>query len=191
VALKPKISKEKLEGLINALQKNPNDKVRLLGDVGIVSISASGAPLASVAAIAGVKSIFGMSFAAQIFGWAPALLLTGLPLTLLIGFASVFGLLGYSLAQMVRNGGAAEGHKAALLEQYRLQVKEVEAAEQSASITDADRTQFIISLRELINADAIPIASAFRMIEMVEAGRMPLSQAIAMSKACMETKPPK
>lgn len=191
MALKPKISKEKLEGLIDALQKNPNDKVRLLGEVGIVSISASGASTAAVAAIAGVKSVFGLSFAAQIFGWAPALLLTGPSLPLLIGCASGLGLLAYALARLVRGGGSAEGHKAALLEKYRLQVKEVEAAEQSASITDADRTQFIISLRELINADAIPIASAFRMIEMVEAGRMPLSQAIAMSKACMETKPTK
>jgi hypothetical protein len=186
----PKVSKERLLRLIDELKNNPNDKIRVLGEVGIVSISASGAPLASVAAIAGVKSVFGLSVAAQFFGWMPALFLTGLSLTLLIGFVSGLGLLGYALANMVRSGGVAEGHKAALLEKYRIQVKDIEAAHQSTSITDADRTHFIISLRELVNADAIPIASAFRMIEMVEAGRMPISQAIAMSKACMETKPP-
>jgi len=100
------------------------------------------------------------------------------------------GLLAYALARVVRGGGAVEGQKAALLEKYRLQAKDIEAAEQSSSITDADRTQFIISLRELIEADAIPVDSAFRMIEMVEAGRIPLSQAMAMSKACMTSKLP-
>ncbi len=187
----PKVSKERLLQLIDELKNNLNDKIRVLGEVGIVSVSASGAHLASVAAVAGIKSVFDLSVAAQFFGWIPALFLTGLSLTLLIGFASGLGLLGYALANMVRSGSVAEGHKAALLEKYRIQVKDIEAAEQSTSITDDDRTKFIISLRELVNADVIPIASVFRIIEMVEAGRMPLSQALAMSKACMETQPPK
>ena len=190
MAPKPKVSKEQLLELIDRLQENPNDKLGVLGQVGIVSISASGAPLASVAAIAGVKSAFGLSVAAQFFGWLPAIFLTGPPLALLIGCASGLGLLAYALTRVVRGGGAVEGQKAALLEKYRLQAKDIEAAEQSSSITDVDRTQFIISLRELIDADAIPVDSAFRMIEMVEAGRIPLSQAMAMSKACMTSKLP-
>jgi len=67
MAPKPKVSKEQLLDLIDRLQENPNDKLGVLGQVGIVSISVSGAPLASVAAIAGVKSAFGLSVAAQFF----------------------------------------------------------------------------------------------------------------------------
>ena len=43
----------------------------------------------------------------------------------------------------------------------------------------------------IIDADAIPIDSAFRMIELVEAGRMPLSQAVSLTKDCLETKIPR
>ena len=187
----PKVSKERLLALIDELREKPNDKFRVLGEVGIVSVTATGAPVASVAAIAGVKSVFGLSAAAQLFGWMPTLLLTGPSLPVVIACASVLGLLAYALTRLVHGGGVAEGHKAALLEKYRIQVKDIEATEQAASVTDIDRTQFILSLRELIDADAIPIASAFRMIEMVEAGRMPLSQAVSMTKASLETKLPK
>lgn len=186
MARKPKVSKDRLLLLIDELEAKPDDKIRILGDVGIVSISALGAPLASVAAITGVKSVFGLSVAAKIFGWMPALLLTGPPLALIIGCVSGLGLFAYAFAWLVRSGGSAEGLKVALLEKYRIQVKDIEAAEKATAITDDDRMKFITLLRELINADAIPIASAFRMIEMVETGRMPLSQAIVMSKACMQ-----
>lgn len=190
MATKPKVSKVHLLGLIDELQRNPNDKVRVLGEVGIVSIGASTYPLASAAAIVGVKAVFGLSAAAHCFGWLPALFWTGPGLPILVGYASVMGLLPYGLARMVRGCGAAEGHKAAHPGKYRIQVKEIDAAEQSATVTEADRTQFILSLRTLIDADAIPTDSAFRMIEMVEAGRMPLAQPMAMAQACRTSKSP-
>ena len=187
----PKVSKQRLLELIDELQERPNDKLRVLGQVGIVSVTATSAPVASVAAIAGVKSVFGLSAAAHLFGWMPALLITGPSLPLIIACASSLGLFAYAFTRLIHGGGVAEGHKAALLEKYRIQVKDIEAEKQAALVTDVDRTQFILSLRELIDADAIPIGSAFRMIEMVEAGRMPLSDAISMSKACLDTKLPK
>ena len=186
----PKLTKERLISLIEELQKRPHDKVRILGEAGMVTSSQFLAPTAAVAAMAGVKSVFGLSVAAKFFGWMPVVLLTGPPLALLIACASGLGLLAYALARLVRGGGVAEADKVALLEKYRIQVMVIEAKEQATSISDTDRTQFILSLRELIDADAIPIASAFRMIEMVETGRMPLSQAVTMSKACLETKLP-
>lgn len=187
----PKVSKGRLLALIDELRERPNDKLRVLGQVGIVSVTMTGPPVASVAAIAGVKSVFGLSVAAHLFGWMPALLIAGPSLPLIIACASGLGLLAYAFTRLIHGGGVAEGRKAELLEKYKDQVKDIEAKEQAASVTDVDRTQFILSLRELINADAIPIASAFRMIEMVEAGRMPLSQAVSMTKACLETELPR
>ena len=187
----PKVSKQRLLELVDELQERPNDKLRVLGQVGIVSVTATSAPVASVAAIAGVKSVFGLSAAAHLFGWMPALLITGPSLPLIIACASGLGLFAYAFTRLIHGGGVAEGHKAALLEKYRIQVKDIDAEKRAALVTDVDRTQFVLSLRELIDADAIPIGSAFRMIEMVEAGRMPLSDAVSMSKACLETKLPK
>ena len=187
----PKVSKQRLLELIDELKERPNDKLRVLGDVGIVSLTAAGGPVASVAAIAGIKSVFGLSAAAQLFGWMSALSIAGPPMVLILACASGLGLLAYAITRLIHGGGVAEAHKAALLEKYRDQVKAIEAKEQAASVTDVDRTQFILSLREIIDADAIPIASAFRMIEMVEAGRMPLSQAVSLTTACLEAKLPK
>ncbi len=191
VAPLPKLSKDRLLALIDELKERPNDKFRILGQVGIVSVAAIGPPVASVAAIAGVKSVFGLSAAAHLFGWMPALFLTAPTLPWVIACASVFGLFAYAFTRLIHGGGVAEGRKAELLGMYAVQVKDIEAKEQADSVTDMDRTTFILSLRDLINDDAIPIASAFRMIELVEAGRMPLSQAVSMTKACLETKLPK
>lgn len=186
-----KVSKQTLLGLIDQLKEKPDDKFRILGQAANVAITATGAPLLSVAVITGVKSIFGLSAAAHLFGWMPALLVTGPPLALILACASALGLCAYAFTRLIHGGGMAEGRKAELLEKFRDQVKDIEAKEQAASVTEIDKTEFILSLREIIDADAIPIASAFRMIELVEAGRMPLSQAVSLTKDCLETKIPR
>jgi hypothetical protein len=188
VAPLPKVSKDTLLKLIEGLEKRPNDKLRVLGDAGIVILPMSGASAASVATIVCIKSVFGLSAAAQLFGWMSALSIAGPSMALILACASSLGLLAYAITRLIHGGGMAEGRKAELLEKYSDQVKAIEAKEQAASVTDVDRTQFILSLREIVDADAIPIGSAFRMIEMVEAGRMPLSQAVSLTKACLETK---
>jgi hypothetical protein len=187
----PKVSKQTLLLLIDQLKEKPDDKFRILSQAGIVSVTATGAPLLSVVVITGFKSIFGLSAAAHLFGWMPALLVTGPPLVLILACASALGLCAYALTRLIHGGGMAEGRKAELLEKFKDQVKDMEAKERAASITEIDKTGFILSLREIIDADAIPIASAFRMIELVEAGRMPLSQAVSLTKDCLETKIPR
>ena len=191
MATLPKVSKERLLTLIDELKEKPNDKGRLLGDVGIVSLAATGAQAASVAAITGIKSVFGLSAAAKLFGWMTVISFTGPSLALLLACASGLGFAAYAITRLIHGGGIAEGRKAELLGKYQEDFSSIEAKEQAASVTDVDRTHFILSLRELIDANAIPIGSAFRMIEMVEAGRMPLSQAVSLTKACLETKRPK
>lgn len=183
-----KLSKQRLLDLIDDLTEKPNDRLRVLGDAGIVSLTMTGAPAASVAAIAGVKSVFGLSAAVQLFGWTATFSLAAGPTALLIGCASALGLLAYAVTRLIYGGGLAEGRKDELLGKYKEELAAIKAKEQANSITNVDRTQFIISLRELIDADAIPVASAFRMIEMVEAGRMALSQAISLTTDCLETK---
>lgn len=189
MATLPKMTKAKLLGLIDDLKNNPNDKLRILGDAGIVSmVIVVGTPTAASAVIHGVTSLFGLSAAAHLFGWMAAIGIGGSPLALIVGCASLLGLLAFAITRLVYGGGLAEGRKAELLEKYRSDVKIMEAKEESGSITDMDRTQFILSLRELINKDAIPINDAFKMIELVEQGRIPLSQASSMIQACLATK---
>ena len=183
MALSSEVSKERLLALIDELKDKPNDKLRLLGDVGIVSFTATGAPMASVAAITCVKSVFGLSAAAKLFGLMPALLITGPSVTILLFCASGLGMLAYAVTRLIHGGGVAEGRKTELLINCQDRVKQIEAKERSATITDEDRNNFIISLRALIDADEMQIASAFKMIELVESGRMPLSQAVLLANS--------
>ena len=189
MAVLPTPSKDRLLKLIDDLEKNPNDRARILGDTGIVAlVAALGPPTASGAAIYGVSSVFGLLAAAHMFGWAAPLGFGGLPLALMIGVVSALGLLAFFITRLIHGSGLAEGRKAELLGKYRDDLKAIEAKEQAASITDEDRTQFILSLRELVEKDAIPIGSAFRLIETVESGRMPLSQAVSMTTACLDAR---
>lgn len=187
----PKPSKASLLKLIDDLEKNPNDRLRVLGDTGIVTlVAAVGTSTLSGAAITGFSSVFGLSAAAKIFGWTATLGFAGPALPVMIGIGSLLSLFAFALTRLIHGGGLAEGRKAELVEAYRKEPKEIEAKERAESNTDDDVTRFVLSLRELVKTNAIPVDSAFRMIELVVSGHMPLSQAVSMTKACLETKLP-
>jgi hypothetical protein len=65
-----KATKEQLLKMIDQLQKNPDDKVRLLGDTGITIVGAGlgAAAAGTVASAVGATSIFGLTTAASWFG---------------------------------------------------------------------------------------------------------------------------
>jgi hypothetical protein len=67
----PKVTKEQLLKMIDELNKNPNDKIRILGDIGITLVGAGlGATAAgTLAGLFGVTSISGLTTAASWLGW--------------------------------------------------------------------------------------------------------------------------
>lgn len=90
---------------------------------------------------------------------------------------------------MIHGGGLSEGRKLELLQKYREDARSMEAKERSGNINDADRTHFILSMRELIDTDVISPDKAFKLIEQVEQGCIPLSQAFALIQALIAEKP--
>lgn len=58
--------------------------------------------------------------------------------------------------------------------------------EQVQEITALDRNRFITSLREVIDKDAISPQRAFQLIDAVERGAMPLSQAYSLVAGLLE-----
>ncbi len=88
----------------------------------------------------------------------------------------------------------SEGKKTELLNRYREESRDIAAKEAVGDIADADGTRFIIALRDLISKDVVPPDVAFRFIEQVESGRLPISQAFALisdllSEVELEPKP--
>ena len=175
----PKVTKEQLLKLICELEKEPNDKIRIMGDAGITLVGAGlgVAAAGAVATVSGATSIAGLTTAAS---WVGLTVIGATPVGWIIGSAAAAGAAAYGVSRLIRGGGLAEGRKAELLQSYREAAQSAEAKERAGSINEEDRTQFILSLRELIDKNAIPPTNAFRLIEQIEHGRITLSQGFTL-----------
>lgn len=182
-----KPTKEQLVRMIDELEKNPDDKGRILGDIGITVLGVvSGAAAAgTLASVVGATSVWGLTSAAS---WLGLTAVSATPVGWIIGTAVAGGALAYSVSRMIHGGGLSEGRKLELLQKYREEANFIDAKEISGSISDKDRTAFIISLRELIDKDAISPEKAIKLIEQVEHGRIPISQAIELVQAILREK---
>ena len=174
-----KLTKAQLVKLIDDLEKKPGDKGRILGDVGITVIGAGlgAAAVGSAAAAVGATSIFGVT---SVAGWLGLTVVAATPVGWVLGGAAAAGAAAYTVSRLIRNGGLSEGKKAELLNRYREESKKIAVKEASGNIADSDRTRFIVALRELISKDVIPPDVAFRFIEQVESGGLPISQAFTL-----------
>lgn len=174
-----KPTKAQIVKMIDDLERNPSDKVRILGDFGItaVGMGLGAAAVGSVAAALGATSIFGVTSAAS---WLGLTVVAATPVGWILGGAAAAGAAVYTVSRLIRNGGMSEGKKVELLNRYREEARIVETKEEAGSITDSDRTRFIVTLRDLIEKDVIPPDVALRFIEQVECGGLPISQAFAL-----------
>lgn len=173
------VSKKQLLQVIDDLQRAPSDRGRILGDLGISVVGAGlGAAAAGTAAsIAGATAIPLVTTAAS---WLGVTVVAATPLGWVIGAAVAGGALAYGVSRLIRGGSLSEGRKHELLLLYQERLGQMQRLEQSQTIVEADRNQFIAALREVVEKDAISPHKAFQLIEAVELGAMPLSQAYLM-----------
>ena len=193
MSIPSKPDKTRLLKLIDHLENKPADKGRILGDIGISAVGAGlgAAAAGTVAAAAGATSIFGVTTAAS---WLGLTVVAATPVGWILGGAAAAGVATFTVSRLIRNGGMTEGRKAELLNRYRDEARLLAAKEQAGSISDSDRTRFIVSLRDLIAKDVIPPDVALRLIEQVERGGLPISQAFTllsdlMSEVNLATEP--
>jgi hypothetical protein len=176
---KPKVSKKQLLKMIRELERLPQDRVRILGDVGISTLGAGlgAAAAGTVAGFAGVTGIPLITAAASLMGVSAV---AATPIGWAIGAAAVGGALAYGISRLIHGGAISEGRKRELLLVYRERLAEMEAKERMGAITGEDRTAFLSSLREVIEKDVISVDQAFRLIEAVENGTITLPDAYRM-----------
>jgi hypothetical protein len=177
-------TKTQLLKIIDELKENPHDKGRILGDLGItaVGLGLGAAAAGTLASAAGVTSVWGLT---SVAGWLGVTAVSATPVGWIIGVAVAGGAVAYGVSRMIHDGGLSEGRKSELLQKYKEDAQNIDAKEKSGDITDKDRTAFIISLRELIDKDAMTPDKAIKLIEQVEQGRIPLSQAFALVQAIL------
>ena len=187
MASESKITKQQLIKMIDELEKRPNDRVRILGDAGVSLVGAGlgAAAAGTLASAAGATSIAGVTTVAS---WLGITAVAATPVGWIIGAAAAGGAVAYGISRLIHGGGLSEGRKKELLLKYREDAKAIEAKEQAGSITDQDKTRFIVSIRELIEKNAIAPEKAKALIEFVENGRIPISQAFTLIQGLLTEK---
>lgn len=172
----PKRTKQELLNLIDELETNPADRGRILGEAGITALGLGlgAAAAGTVATMAGATSIPVLTAAAS---WIGVTAVAATPVGWIIGAAAAGGALAYGLSRLVGDGGVSEGRKKELLQGYQERLQEAGHKERAGTITIQDRTQFIAGLRELLERDVLRPEKAFQLIEAVERGAMPVSEA--------------
>ena len=178
-------TKKQLLTVIDDLEASPSDRVRILGDVGITSVGIGhgAAAAGTVATIAGATAIPVVTTAAS---WLGVTAVAATPVGWVVGAALAGGALAYGVSRLIRDGSLSEGRKRELLQVYRERLQEMQRREQVQEITALDRNRFITSLREVIDKDAISPQRAFQLIDAVERGAMPLSQAYSLVAGLLE-----
>lgn len=185
MAQQKEVTKKQLLKVIHDLEASPSDRVRILGDLGITSvgIGLGVAAAGTVATIAGVTSIPVITTAAS---WLGVTAVAATPVGWVIGVAVAGGALAYGVSRLVRDGSLSEGRKRELLQVYKERLEEVKRREQAQEVAPPDRNRFITSLREMIEKDVLTPKKAFQLIDAVERGAMPLSQAYSLVAGLLE-----
>jgi len=163
------VNKEQILKAIEQLEKNPNDKLGILADIGIGVVGA-GAAGAAVAAFGGTSILFGLIAVAP-------------PVGLVVGGAALGAAALVGAKRIFFDGTFNEGKKAELLQQLKEQLREVETKERASKLGESDKTKFIVSLKEPVRLNLISPKEAQDLMRAVESGQIPIKEAINMVKA--------
>lgn len=156
-------TKEQILKAIEQLEKNPNDKLGILADIGIGVVGAAGAG-AAVAAFGGTSLLFGLITVAP-------------PVGLVVGGAALGAAALVGAKRILFDSTFTQGKKAELLKQLYQQKKDFEAKERASKLGDSDKTKFIILLKEPVRLNLISPKDAQDLIRAVESGQMSLKEA--------------
>src|SRR6476646_3969142 len=148
------VTKEQLLKTIEKLEKNPHDKLGILGDVGIVAVG-TGLGALGAGAVATAAGATAIPVLTTVGAWAGITLVGATPIGWVIGTAAAGGAAAYGISRLVKGSGYTEGKKQAMLIQFKEWQKEIEVKEQASSVQDTDKTQFHIALKEPLKLNLI------------------------------------
>lgn len=171
MATEPKLTKEKLIKLIEQLEKNPNDRIGILGDAGVTVLGAAGAG-AAAALLGSTTASIPLFTALTGFG-----VVVAAPFAVVAGAAVVGGAAVYGVSRLIKDGGFNEGKRRQLLNELNEKLKETEINERQSNLNDRDKTDFYSFLKEPLKYKLISPDDAHQLIKSVESGHISLSAA--------------
>ncbi|MCC3470970.1 MULTISPECIES: hypothetical protein [unclassified Microcoleus] len=170
------LTKEQILKAIEQLEKNPDDKLGILADVGIGVVGA-GAAAGAVAAFGGQAIFFGLIAVAP-------------PVGLVVGGAALGAAALVGVKRIFFDGTFNQGKQAEMLQQLQEQLREVETKERVSKVGESDKTKFIVSLKEPVRLNLISPKDAQNLMRAVESGQIPIKEAIKMVQAIVEAAKP-
>ena len=165
------MKKEELIKQIERLEKNPGDRVGILGDIGVTAAGAIGG--GAVAAALG-SSIASIPIFTAITGIG---MVVAAPVALVAGAAVAGGAVVYGVSRFIKGGGFHEGKRNQLLNELRENLKEAEVKERQSTLDERDKTKLYSLLKEPLRHELITPEDAQQLMEAVETGQIPLSEA--------------
>jgi hypothetical protein len=170
-------TKEQLLRSIEQLERKPNDRGKILGEIGISAIGAVG--------IAGAVATLGTTTASipLITALTGISMVVAAPVTLVAGAAVAGGAAMYGVSKLIQNGAFHEGKRAQLLEDLHQRIYDTEVKERRASVSENDITGFHLFLKEPLRLDLISAKDAHNLMQEVERGHISLSDAYKLVEA--------
>lgn len=169
-----KPSKKDILEAIDKLEKNPNSRTKILGEMGVTGIGAAG--VGALAAFLGAST-------------APIPIITALtgvgmvvtaPVTLVTGAAVAGGAAAYGLTKLLTSGAYDKGKQEEIKQKLKDQFKELEVEEQKTSLTDENKNSFFSFLKKPLKLDLITAEQAHELMILVENGHMTLEEAYGL-----------
>ena len=166
-------------------------KERLLGDAGITVMGAvlGGASAGSVAGLAGVTTIGGLTTAAS---WLGIAAVAATPVGWVAGSAVAGAGAAYGISRLIRGAAYSEAKRKQLVRDIENRIMDVERKEAASCVTESDKMDFMCSLSEPLRRNLISPEHVRKLMEGIENGTIKLSDAcrsierIAKSKAGSE-----
>jgi hypothetical protein len=171
MADKQKFTKEQLIKLIEGLEKNPNDRIGLLGDAGVTVLGAAGAG-AAAALLGSTTASIPLFTALTGFG-----VVVAAPFAAVAGAAVVGGAAVYGVSRLIKDGGFNEGKRKQLLNELNEKLKEIEIKERESKLNNLDKTKFYSFLKEALKDKLISPDDAHKLMKSVESGHISLVEA--------------
>jgi len=167
------LTKEQILKAIEQLEKNPDDKLGILADIGIGAVGAVGAG-AAVAAFGGTSILFGLIAVAP-------------PVGFVVGGAALGAAALVGAKRIFFDGTFNEGKQAEILKQLQELLREVQAKERASKVGDSDKTKFIVCLKEPVRLNLISPKDAQDLMRAVETGKLPIKEAIKRVQDIVES----
>jgi hypothetical protein len=181
---KQDLTKEQLIKIIEQLENNPNDRVGIFANVGVTALGAAGAGAtaavlgATTASIPIITGLTGMTVA-----------VAAAPVALVAGAAVAGGAAVYGLSRLIKDGGFHEGKHKQLLNEYKEKLREVEAKNRRSNLDEHDKTKFYSFLKEPLKHNLISPDEAHQLMQAVENGHIPLSEAYELVEQVLSDRP--